>query len=83
MPEAPVCESCGMPMSAPEEFGGGDTANRYCTHCCNADGTLQTYEERLAGMTGFMMSTQGLSEEGAREAARAYMAEMPAWRDRA
>jgi len=81
MADPPNCESCGMPMSTPEEFGGGDTSSRYCVHCCHPDGTLQSYEQRLVGMAGFMVGTQGLSEDAARGAARAYMAQMPAWRD--
>jgi hypothetical protein len=32
----PFCQSCGMPMTKPEEFGttaGGWRQNDYCTHC--------------------------------------------------
>lgn len=48
----PICQSCGMPLTAPEQFGknaDGTTNGDYCVYCCpngeaNMTGTL---EERL------------------------------------
>lgn len=47
--------------------------------CARPDGTMQSYEEKLKGMTGFIMKTQGLDEEVAKNAAVGMMAKLPAW----
>ena len=44
----PICQSCGMPLTAPEQFGknaDGTTNGDYCVYCCpngeaNMTGTL-------------------------------------------
>ena len=77
-----TCISCGMPMTKPEDFPLGDESKDYCVHCAREDGTLESYDERLVGMTGFIMQSQGLDEGAARAAARSLMAKMPAWKDR-
>ena len=71
--------SCGMPMTNPEDFGGGDPANIYCGHCSNPDGTLKSYDEVLKGMVSFMMASRNMDRETAEGAAREHMAKMPAW----
>ena len=76
------CLSCGMPMTKPEEFGGGNPANLYCVHCANEDGTLKSYDEVLSGMVNLMMTSQNMDKETAEAAARDYMAKMPAWEGR-
>lgn len=76
---AKTCLSCGMPMTKPEEFGGGDPNNIYCIHCCKADGSLKSREEVLEGMVGFMMSSQNMDRKTAEIAAKDYMDKMPAW----
>ena len=73
------CQSCGMPMTSPAEHGGGDKENLYCMRCCNADGTLKTFEEVLEGMTTFMMESRKMDRATAERAAREYLAMMPAW----
>ena len=73
------CLSCGMPLSKPEDFGGGNPANVYCVHCSHPDGSLKKYEEVYEGMIGFMMNTQSMDRETAEKAAKEYMATMPAW----
>ncbi|MFB0559117.1 MAG: VOC family protein [Dehalococcoidales bacterium] len=73
------CLSCGMPMTKPEDFGGGNPENIYCVHCSNPDGTLKSYDEVLKGMVNFMIMSQNMDRETAERAAREYMAKMPAW----
>ena len=73
------CQSCGMPMTSPEEHGGGNKENIYCVRCCHEDGTLKTFDEVLEGMTGFMMESRGMDRAAAESAARDYLAMMPAW----
>jgi hypothetical protein len=76
------CISCGMPMEKAEDFPLGDRSKDYCVHCARNDGSMQSYEERLAGMAGFLVGTQGLDGGAARAAAAALMARLPAWKGR-
>jgi len=78
VPVTTTCQSCGMPMVSPEHYGGGEE-NKDCVHCCHPDGQLKRYEEALEGMTGLMMNNRGLDRASAGEAAREYMATIPAW----
>ena len=57
----------------------GDRSKNYCRYCARPDGTMQNYDEKLTGMTGFIVRTQGFAEGAAREAARTMMAGLPAW----
>jgi hypothetical protein len=75
-----TCIACGMPMKTPADFAMGDTGKDYCVHCARPDGTMQSYEEKLDSMTGFIVRTQGLDERAARDAARGMMAQLPAWK---
>ena len=77
------CMSCGMPMSKPEDFGGGNPANIYCTNCSNPDGSLKSYEEVFEGWVNFAMMSQNMDRETAEKAAREQMSRMPAWSGRA
>jgi hypothetical protein len=77
-----TCTACGMPMERPEDFPLGDETKDYCVHCARPDGSMQSYEERAAGMAAFIVRTQGLDEGAALSAAKAQMAALPAWKDR-
>ena len=74
-----ICQSCGMPMNSAADYGGGDEENTCCVHCCCEDGSLKSYEEVHQGMVSLFMKTRGLDKERAEQAARDYMATMPAW----
>jgi uncharacterized glyoxalase superfamily protein PhnB len=73
------CLSCGMPMTKPEDFGGGNSENMYCVHCTHPDGSLKSREEVFKGMVEFMMASQNMARKAAEAAAGDYMAKMPAW----
>lgn len=74
-----ICIACGMPMKAREDFAMGDESKDYCKYCARPDGTMQNYEEKLEGMTDFIVRTQGLDKEAAKNAAKGMMAKLPAW----
>ena len=76
------CLSCGMPMTKVEDFGGNNPANVHCAHCSNEDGNLKSYDEVLEGMTNFMIASQNMDRQTARNAAKEYMTKMPAWSGR-
>ena len=83
VPIATNCESCGMPMASPGDFGGGNPENKYCVHCTHADGSLKSYDEALEGMASFLIESQKMDREAAESIARDFMARMPAWGDNA
>ena len=74
------CVACGMPMNVKEDFAMGDIQKNYCIHCAKEDGTMQSYEEKLESMTGFIIKTQRLDQEVATKTAKALMKRLPAWR---
>ena len=76
-----ICIACGMPMKAREDFAGGDENKDYCIYCARPDGSMQSYEEKLESMTGFIVKTQGLDANAARNAAKGMLARLPAWKD--
>jgi hypothetical protein len=78
-----ACMSCGMPMTKPEDFGGGNPENLYCVYCSKSDGSLKTREEVFEGMVNFMMMSQKMDRKAAESAAKERMAKMPAWSGRA
>lgn len=67
-----------MPMEKAGDFPMGDRSKDYHLHCAWPDGTTKSYEEALAGMTQFIVKTQGLDESVARDAAKNMMAKLPA-----
>ena len=75
------CISCGMPMKEKSDFAMGDESKDYCVHCANEDGSMHTFEEQKAAMTGFIIKTQGLAREVAEGAALSMMKKFPAWKD--
>lgn len=75
-----TCIACGMPMKTQKDFAMGDEKKDYCTYCARPDGTMESYEEKLHSMTGFIVKTQGLDENAARNAAKGMMAKLPAWK---
>ena len=76
-----MCIACGMPMKTKDDFAMGDESKDYCVYCARPDGTMQSYDEKLESMTGFIIKTQGLDEKAARSAAKGMMEKLPAWRN--
>jgi hypothetical protein len=74
------CESCGMPMARPGDFGGRDVKNRYCKYCTYANGTLKPRHEVREGMVAFYMKAKRMERKSAEEYVDERMAGMPAWR---
>lgn len=76
-----VCIACGMPMKVKSDFAMEDESKDYCKFCTRMDGTMQSYDEKLEGMTNFIIKTQGLEKKIANKAAKAMMAKLPAWKE--
>ena len=77
-----ACMSCGMPMTKPDDFGGGNPENLYCVYCSNPDGSLKSREQVFQGMVNFMMTSEKMDRETAESAVKERMARMPAWSGR-
>jgi hypothetical protein len=76
------CQSCGMPMNSPVDFGGGDEENNFCVHCTHPDGTLKSYDEIYEAMVSMYIKKRSMERADAEQAARNYMDMMPAWTGR-
>lgn len=76
-----TCIACGMPMKNNADFAMGDGSKDYCRFCARPDGSMQSYEEKLASLTAFIIKTQGLEESTAQNAAKEMMCKLPAWSD--
>lgn len=70
------CESCGLPMDHPEDYGGQIPGNKYCKYCTDSEGKLKTREEVRNGMINLMKSK---GEKDAEKLVDKYMKKMPAW----
>ena len=76
-----ICIACGMPMEKSEEFAQNNPEKDYCVNCAAPDGSMQTYEEKLDSLTGFIVKTQGFDPAAAKAAAGKMMLKLPAWKD--
>ena len=76
-----TCIACGMPMNDAADFAMNDQNKEYCTHCARPDGSMKSFEEAKASMTGFIIQTQGLDCEVAESAVLSMMKKLPAWQD--
>ena len=66
------CESCGMPIES----------GPYCSHCVDASGKLQPFDERFERMIAWQQrKSPAASRAELEESTLAYMATMPAWKD--
>ncbi|SCC65260.1 zinc ribbon domain-containing protein [Kosakonia oryziphila] len=74
------CQSCGIPLSAPEARG---TSDKYCTYCTDSEGNLKSWDDAVSGLAEYLDSWQKVGNEEARKRAIRYLTSMPAWADRA
>ncbi len=77
-----TCISCGMPMTKPSDYPSGDDSKDYCIYCARPDGSMQPYPEKLEGTTEFLIRTQGLDRQAARQMAIRTLSKLPAWKDK-
>jgi len=74
----PICQSCGMPMMKPEDFGNEE----YCCHCFKdgkftlPDITLEQMIERLIPFA----SQMGMTEDEARNMAHENLPKLKRWK---
>jgi len=73
------CESCGMPMMKPSDFGGSKPENRYCAHCTYPTGDLMPRHVIRENMIKFYMKMKKMERADAAKYVDELMAGMPAW----
>lgn len=85
MPHGPFCQSCAMPMEAPEQFGtnaDGSRSEDYCVHCCRKGQFTQpdaTLDQMIAFCAGIMAKEMGISEEEAKARLGQFMPMLKRW----
>jgi len=85
--EVQICQSCGMPMESPEDFGNdedGGRNNDYCCHCWE-DGKFTadvSFDEFVEIQVGIAVQNLGLDESEAREVALTALPELKRWQQR-
>jgi hypothetical protein len=77
---AKTCISCGMPMTKPSDYPLNDESKDYCIYCARPDGSMQSYSEKLEGTAEFLVRTQGLDKDAARQTAIRILSKLPAWK---
>ena len=76
-----TCIACGMPMKVKEDYFQQDVTKEFCRYCGKEDGTMKNFAEMIAGTTQFIIETQGVTEEVAREAAVYQLKQLPHWKN--
>lgn len=85
VPEHPCCQSCGMPLTTPDEIGhnhDGSPAD-YCVHCF-ADGEFRydaTMDEVIEGCAPFMAQHTGISLDEAVSFMGILLPTLKRWKD--
>ncbi|MEK6726009.1 MAG: zinc ribbon domain-containing protein [Deltaproteobacteria bacterium] len=77
---APSCQSCGMPMEKPEDFGTGAEGfrnNDYC-HLCGLPSRI--YREQMIDKIAGMAPMMKMTETQARELAKMFIPRLKRWR---
>ena len=74
------CESCGMMMASPSDFGGKKAGNKYCRHCSYPDGGLRPRYEVNENMILYYMKSKRKDRAEAERYVEEIMAACPAWK---
>ena len=84
-PMGPFCQSCGMPLTKPEDFGttaDGLRQNDYC-HYCFQDGTFTqpviTLAQMIERVIPYTAQATGMSEAEARKLTEETLPRLKRW----
>jgi len=86
-PKGPFCQSCGMPMERPDQFGtdaAGLRVNDYCGYCYDSGRFTQpglTREEMISKVAGLLTSLRGMPAESAGRFARGFIPNLKRWKE--
>lgn len=82
----PVCQSCGMPLQSPAQYGkhaDGSENPEYCSHCCPAgEEHMQGTLEEMIALCAQIETRLGLHPDEATARARlaAYLPTLKRWK---
>lgn len=84
-PKGPFCQSCGMPMEKPDDFGAtaeGFKINDYC-HFCFQNGqftdTTITMNKMIESVVGIMKTKMNMPEAQAKAMANGFIPKLKRW----
>lgn len=86
IPEVSFCQSCGMPLEKPEDFGTNMNKSRsedYCHFCFKSGRFIEpniTMEAMINKVANFMAQMKIAPEEQAKEAMRNFIPKLKRWR---
>jgi len=84
--KGPFCQSCGMPMEKPEQFGtqaNGSPDKEYCTFCYQKGAFTDpnmTYDKMLAFDTGFLAKEMKMPEPEAKKFVESWLPHLKRWK---
>ena len=83
--ETPICQSCGMPMANPEDFGtnaDGSASQEYCRYCFqNGEFTAKMeMPEYIEMQIKIAVEKLGMSEDKARAMAESMIPNLKRWK---
>lgn len=85
-PKGPFCQSCGMPMEKPDDFGtnaDGLKINDYC-HFCFENGAFTdpdiTMKQMIEKCTGIMATKMNVPEIQAKSIINEFIPKLKRWR---
>ncbi|MGQ9625766.1 MAG: zinc ribbon domain-containing protein [Anaerolineae bacterium] len=87
-PRGPFCQSCGMPMEKPEDFGtnaGGSKSGDYC-HFCFQNGMFTepdiTMEQMIDKVTGIMVTQMKMPKAQAEGMMKSFLPQLKRWKSK-
>lgn len=75
-----MCIACGMPMTQIGDYPHYDITKNYCKLCAHADGSMQSFEEKLKDLTLRYIQSHQMPPELAKETATIILRKLPAWK---
>ena len=77
-----ICQSCGRPMKKPEDHGGGDINNPYCSECTDEQGHLKPRDVVKKNLIDYYISLKQCSWDEAETVVEEILKRMPAWKNK-
>jgi len=84
--QGPFCQSCGMPLERPEDFGMGSHGlriNDYCCYCYNNGAFTEpeiTMQEMIDKCIGFLVQQKTMPETEAKTMITEFIPTLKRWR---
>lgn len=77
-----MCIACGMPMTQIADYPRYDISKNYCKFCAKTDGSMKSFDEKLAELTLRFITSHMMEYTIAKETAGIILRKLPAWKIR-